>query len=153
MATTAYYNILQGSFPEINSKSYWYSAAGIRPLESNDGIINMRIRGPIWWTSGSSNKYNHLLNAFWVLTNYTLGYEGPNVQNWAVQKKNPVIKAGLNKACSKIRPVYFDTLRNHTNAVEQSHQKSYALGKYLTLVQAVKKYFSTTICLIYTNYL
>jgi hypothetical protein len=50
-----------------------------------------------------------------------------------------VIKAGLNKACSKIQPYYFDLLRNHTNAVEQSHQKSYASGKYLTLLEAVKK--------------
>jgi hypothetical protein len=68
-----------------------------------------------------------------------LEYENTDVQNWAVQKKSAIIKAGLNKACSKIRPIYFDTLRNHTNAVEQSHQKSYASGKYLTLTQAVKK--------------
>lgn len=56
-----------------------------------------------------------------------------------MQKKSPIIKAGLNHACSKIQPHYFQTLRNHTNAVEQSHQKSNASGKYLTLTEAVKK--------------
>ena len=66
-----------------------------------------------------------------------------NVQNWAIQKKGSIIKAGLNHACSKIQPYYFNLLRNHTNAVEQSHQKSYASGKYLTLVEAVKRYFPT----------
>lgn len=67
-----------------------------------------------------------------------------NVQNWAIQKKSSVIKAGLNQACSKIQPYCFNLLRNHTNAVEQSHQKSYASGKYLTLVEAVKKYVLNT---------
>lgn len=46
----------------------------------------------------------------------------------------------MTKACSKIHPQYFDYLRNHTNAVEQSHQKSYTSGTDLTLVEAVKKY-------------
>ena len=67
-------------------------------------------------------------------------FEDANVQTWAIQKKSPVIKAGLNKACSKIQSHYFAVLRNYTNAVEQSHQKSYASGKYLTLTEAVKKY-------------
>jgi hypothetical protein len=56
-----------------------------------------------------------------------------------MQMKSAVIKAGLNKACSKIQPLYFDILRNHTNAAEQSHQKSYTSGSYLTLAEAVKK--------------
>ena len=62
------------------------------------------------------------------------------MQNWAVQKKSAVIKAGLNQSCSKIQPHYFNLLQNHTNAVEQSHQKSYASGKFLTLVEAARKY-------------
>jgi hypothetical protein len=66
------------------------------------------------------------------------------VQNWAIQKKAAVIKAGLNKACSKIKPTYFDQLRNRTNAVEQSHHKANALGRYLTLVEAVKRYLLIT---------
>ncbi|KAL2822919.1 hypothetical protein BJX63DRAFT_1510 [Aspergillus granulosus] len=59
-------------------------------------------------------------------------------QNGLAKKKSAIVKAGLNKACTRIHPIYFDQLRNHTNAVEQSHQKSYTLGMYLTLVQAVK---------------
>ncbi|EAW24036.1 uncharacterized protein NFIA_036080 [Aspergillus fischeri NRRL 181] len=74
-----------------------------------------------------------------TLLDLLIKYEDVNVQNWAKQKKSTIIKAGLNKACSKIQPYYFDILRNHTNAVEQSHQESYASGKYLTLVEAVKK--------------
>jgi hypothetical protein len=61
------------------------------------------------------------------------------VQDWAEQKKPPVIKAGLNQECSKIQPHYFQILRNHTAAVEQSHQRSDASDKALTLVEAVKK--------------
>ncbi|OJJ94572.1 hypothetical protein ASPACDRAFT_37780, partial [Aspergillus aculeatus ATCC 16872] len=67
-----------------------------------------------------------------------LKYEDDSVVNWANQKKSAVIKAGLIKACSGIPSVFYDQLRHHTNAVEQSHQKSYASGKYLTLVEAVK---------------
>lgn len=74
-----------------------------------------------------------------ALTNCLIEYEDENVQNWAIHKKSPIIKAGLVKACSGIQPYYFDQLRHHTNAVEQSHQKSYASGKYLSLVDAVKK--------------
>ncbi|ODM21423.1 hypothetical protein SI65_02267 [Aspergillus cristatus] len=73
-----------------------------------------------------------------ALVELLIKFEDANVQTWAIQKKSPVIKAGLNKACSKIQSHYFAALRNHTNAVEQSHQKSYASGKYLTLTEAVK---------------
>ena len=83
--------------------------------------------------------YNHFLSNCEPVTNCLAEYESDNVQNWAIQKKSPVIKAGLVKACSKIRPHYFDCLRNHTNAVEQSHQKSYASGTDLSLTEAVKK--------------
>jgi hypothetical protein len=112
-------------------------------MESNDGVAYMPDRGPIWWNGKPAYKYSSLLTVYKLLVNYLLEYESPQVQNWAIQKKSAVIKAGLNKACSKIRPFYFDKLRNHTNAVEQSHQKSYATGKYLTLVEAVKKYLPT----------
>lgn len=83
-----------------------------------------------------------------MLANCFLEYEQPEVGQWAMQKKSAVIKAGLNQACSKIDSFYFNKLRNHTNAVEQSHQKSYASGKYLTLVQAVKKYVPSTYKLV-----
>jgi hypothetical protein len=69
----------------------------------------------------------------------SLEYEDKKVQDWAYHKKEKIIKAGLNKACSKIPEAFFDILRDHTNSVEQSHQKSYAGGIYLTLTEAVKK--------------
>ena len=96
----------------------------------------------------SEEEYDILLDLFISITTYrplgnllltSLEHESVDVQNWAIQKKSAVIRAGLNKSCSKIQPYYFDILRNHINAVEQSHQKSYASGKYLTLVEAVKK--------------
>ena len=61
------------------------------------------------------------------------------MRDWAVQKKGSIIKAGLNKACSKIQPYYLSELRNYTDAVKQSHQKSNATRKYLTLVEAITK--------------
>lgn len=73
-----------------------------------------------------------------LLTTCT-AYEDAKAHNWARAKKDPVIKAGLNRACSKIRPCFLDELYTHTNAVEQSHNKSYASGKDLTLTEAVKK--------------
>lgn len=79
----------------------------------------------------SEDDYDTLLDLF-------IKYEDANVRSWAIHKKGAVIKAGLNKACSHIQSHFFDELRNHTNAVERSHQKSYASGKYLTLVEAVK---------------
>lgn len=101
-------------------------------------VIGTNQKGSYLWsrmmellTCQTEDQYDEMVNLL-------IKYESPQVQNWAIQKKSAVIKAGLNKACSKIRPFYFDKLRNHTNAVEQSHQKSYATGKYLTLVEAVK---------------
>jgi hypothetical protein len=61
------------------------------------------------------------------------------VRDWAIQKKSAIIKAGLNKACSKIKPIFFDILQKYTDAVKQSQLKPCASGKYPTLVQAVKK--------------
>ena len=49
------------------------------------------------------------------------------------------MKAGLNKNCSSI-PVYiYDSIRNHTNAAEQSHYKANAAGRRLTLTVVIKK--------------
>jgi hypothetical protein len=102
-------------------------------------VLGTRSQGTPLWSRmmslldcKSEAEYDELLE---LLIKYE---KSQNVRNWAQQKKSPVIKAGLNKACSKIQPYYFDLLRNHTNAVEQSHQKSYASGKYLTLLEAVK---------------
>jgi hypothetical protein len=37
-----------------------------------------------------------------------------------------------------MEPEFFQNARPHTNAGEQSHQKAYMWGKYLSLVKAIK---------------
>jgi hypothetical protein len=44
---------------------------------------------------------------------------------------------GLNPACSNIPRPYFESVRKHTNAVEQTHHKSNARGIQLTLLAAI----------------
>jgi hypothetical protein len=68
-----------------------------------------------------------------------LEHEEPKVQTWAEHKRQPVIKAGLNKSCSNISASIYDSIRNHTNSAEQSHHKANATGKRLTLVAAIQK--------------
>ncbi|KAJ5195005.1 uncharacterized protein N7498_008443 [Penicillium cinerascens] len=63
----------------------------------------------------------------------------PNLKYWVRHKRHPVIAAGLCKACSGVSPEFFSRFRPHTNAVEQSHNKSYALGTYDSLLGAVTK--------------
>lgn len=65
-------------------------------------------------------------------------YEDPKIQNWALHKKNAVIKAGLNKNCSRIPSSLYDSIWNHTNSAEQSHHKANAGGKQLSLIEAVQ---------------
>jgi hypothetical protein len=66
-------------------------------------------------------------------------YEYQRIQNWAIHKKNPFIKAGLNNSFFKIPASLYDSLRKHTNSVEQSHHNANAGGKQLTLVEAIQK--------------
>jgi len=40
-----------------------------------------------------------------------------------------------------MKPEIWDSVRHHTNAVEQSHYKSYWHGVYDSLLGAVTKYF------------
>ncbi|EYE90581.1 uncharacterized protein EURHEDRAFT_466851, partial [Aspergillus ruber CBS 135680] len=65
-------------------------------------------------------------------------HEEPKVQAWAEHKRQPIIKAGLNKSCSNIPASIYDSIRNHTNSAEQSHHKANAAGKRLTLVAAIQ---------------
>jgi hypothetical protein len=65
------------------------------------------------------------------------GHDEEAVRNWALHKKHPVIRAGLNKNCSLINPQFYDSVRNITNAVEQTHYKSYSMGRYMTLLGTV----------------
>lgn len=73
-----------------------------------------------------------------MLTKYLLlEAEDERTIGWVQHKRNPVIAAGLNPNCSLIPQAIWVELRKHTNAVEQSHWKSYALGKQTTLVPAI----------------
>lgn len=56
-----------------------------------------------------------------------------------------LIRAGLNKACSKMPPAVFDFIQKQTNAAEQTHWKSYIRGKQLPLLQALIEYVISTL--------
>lgn len=60
------------------------------------------------------------------------------VIDWAKNKKYYLIASGYNKSCSSVDPEIFDQLRKHTNAVESTHYKSNSMGRYLSLLRAVK---------------
>jgi hypothetical protein len=59
------------------------------------------------------------------------------INDWAQHKALPLIRCGISKACSKIRPEVWDNIIHHTNAVEQTHHKGYSFGKRLSLMQAI----------------
>lgn len=63
----------------------------------------------------------------------------PDLSGWASHKRIDVIAAGLCKACSPSDLKFTDEGRQHTNAVEQSHYKSYHMGVQDSLLQAVIK--------------
>ncbi|KAJ6034340.1 uncharacterized protein N7446_009089 [Penicillium canescens] len=62
----------------------------------------------------------------------------PEFADWATHKEITVIAAGLCQAFSLIKPEFFKATRNHTNAVEQTHYKSYWMGTRDSLLQAVQ---------------
>ena len=70
----------------------------------------------------------------------SIAHESRSVANWARHKRHPVIASGLNKHCSLINHKLFDRLRHHTNAVEQTANKSYAFGIRQFLLPAVTGY-------------
>lgn len=80
----------------------------------------------------------YLGTALQLYANY-IDHESPKVRDWAVHKKQPILKAGLNKYCSAIPQFIYDSIRNHTNSAEQSHHKANAGGKRLTLTEAIQK--------------
>ena len=67
-------------------------------------------------------------------------YKSELVVNWARHKRHLVIASGLNKHCSLINHKLFNKLRHYTNAVEQSANKSYALGIRQFLLPVVTRY-------------
>ena len=70
---------------------------------------------------------------------YYIGHDDETVRNWAQHRRHLFIRARLNKHCSLIPTEYYDSVRNITNAVEQTHFKSYATEKYTTLLGAIFK--------------
>ena len=61
-----------------------------------------------------------------------------NVINWAIHKEQSSIASGINRFCSRMDPGLFQKVRNHTNATEQTHYKSNALGRRLPLLRAIE---------------
>jgi hypothetical protein len=54
-------------------------------------------------------------------------------------KGNQLLKLALiNAALISLHSIY-DSIQNHTNSAEQSHHKTNAAGKRLTLVAAIQK--------------
>ncbi|EAW17145.1 uncharacterized protein NFIA_005070 [Aspergillus fischeri NRRL 181] len=72
------------------------------------------------------------------LCNLLAEHEDPKVKAWADHKKQPIIKAGLNKNCSNIPAFIYNSIQNNTNSAEQSHHKANAAGKCLTLTGAIQ---------------
>jgi hypothetical protein len=61
-----------------------------------------------------------------------------NIQHWATHKKSAIFRSGLNQASSGIPRVIWESITEHTNAVEQTHYKSNAWGRYLSLLQTIQ---------------
>ena len=66
--------------------------------------------------------------------------ESQPIASWAIHKRHLVIASGLNKHCSLVNHELFDNLRHHTNAVEQTANKSYASGIRQYLLPAILGY-------------
>jgi hypothetical protein len=61
-----------------------------------------------------------------------------NIINWAIHKEQPSIASGINRFYSRMDSSLFQKVRNHINATEQTHYKSNALGRRLSLLQAIE---------------
>lgn len=71
------------------------------------------------------------------LCDLLIANESQPIANWAIHKRHPVIASGLNKHCSLVNHKLFDSLRHHTNAVEQTANKSYAFSVRQYLLPAI----------------
>lgn len=71
-----------------------------------------------------------------------LRHENEVVKHWAEHKKHILIASGLNKHCLMTDPSPFDQFILNTNAVEQTHMKSYSIGIYRFSFRAVKRVIS-----------
>ncbi|KAF2466172.1 uncharacterized protein BDR25DRAFT_238033, partial [Lindgomyces ingoldianus] len=68
--------------------------------------------------------------------------ESVSVKNWALNKKSPVIAAGIARCCSLMTLDTWNTLETHTNAAEQAGMKGYRTGIRVSLLEAIQKYDS-----------
>lgn len=62
------------------------------------------------------------------------------VRNWAINKSNDVIAAGLNPNCSHIHRNVYLNIRSNTNSNEQTGWKNNSFGTRLDLVTAIQTY-------------
>jgi hypothetical protein len=51
------------------------------------------------------------------------------VRQWAISKKSALMRSALCRAATRIDHHIWDTARHNTNAVEQTHNKTYAWDK------------------------
>lgn len=70
------------------------------------------------------------------LTSYP-AEERESVRNWAQTKKSRVIRAATCRGATLMNLDTWNEVRNHTNAVEQTHNKSYSFGRQRPLLEAL----------------
>mgnify|MGYP006877411489 CR=1 FL=1 len=60
-------------------------------------------------------------------------------RQWALNKKNPTIAAGVVHACSNMTEEVWNKLESHSNAAEQAGNKSYKTGTGLSLLEGIQR--------------
>ncbi|OJD09622.1 hypothetical protein ACJ73_10181 [Blastomyces percursus] len=71
------------------------------------------------------------------LCDLLIANESDKVADWAQHKKNSIIAAGINENCSLMPVLVYKEIQKHTNAVEQTHNKSLKWGRYGSLLGTV----------------
>ncbi|OJD22190.1 hypothetical protein ACJ73_06466 [Blastomyces percursus] len=71
------------------------------------------------------------------LCDLLIANESGNVAYWAQHKRNSIIAAGINGNCSLMPVSIYKEIQKHTNAVEQTHNKSLKWGRYGSLLGTV----------------
>lgn len=75
---------------------------------------------------------------------------GERFKGWCLHKSYPPIAAGINATCSRIPSHIRPQIANHTNAVEQAHEKSYSMGKKQHLLPAIHRSVNMLVLLLVT---
>ncbi|CBF71257.1 hypothetical protein AN6691.2 [Aspergillus nidulans FGSC A4] len=143
----SYKRIRQKNMNEVVFATYLHEHGKSQPVEFNsihgNGISGIIVDMDTKQYAGVWSRMASLVDCkseedYDQLCDLLAAYEDPKIQNWALHKKNAVIKAGLNKNCSRIPSSLYDSIWNHTNSAEQSHHKANAGGKQLSLIEAVQ---------------